>query len=238
MIILPAIDIKDGRCVRLYQGDYEQVTTYDDDPVRVAVRWQEAGAQWLHVVDLDGAAAGRPVNSDLIRRIRAETTLHMEVGGGLRTVEDIDMLLKLGVERVILGTIAIQNPALLIAALRRWEERIVLGLDARAGKVAIAAWRDTSQIDAVALAQEMDKLGVQHLIYTDISRDGSLQGPNIAALQAMRRAVSCAVIASGGVSSLADLQALATVGVEGAIVGKALYTGDVDLATAIRECEG
>jgi len=237
MIILPAIDIKDGRCVRLYQGDYERVTTYDDDPVRVALRWQEAGAQWLHVVDLDGAAAGHSVNSDLIRRIRAETTFHIEVGGGLRTLDDIDMILKLGVERVILGTIAIQNPALLIAALRRWEERIVLGLDARAGKVAIAAWRDTSQIDAVALAQEMDKLGVQHLIYTDISRDGSLQGPNIAALQAMQRVVSCAIIASGGVSSLADLRALATVGVEGAIVGKALYTGDVDLATAIRECE-
>ncbi len=238
MIILPALDIKDGRCVRLYQGDYEQVTTYDDDPVRVALRWQEAGTQWLHVVDLDGAAAGRPVNSDLIKRIRAETKLHIEVGGGLRTLDDIDMLLNLGVERVILGTIAIQNPALLSAALRRWEERIVLGLDARAGKVAISAWRDTSQIDAVALAQELDKLGVQRLIYTDISRDGSLQGPNIAALQAIQRAVSCAVIASGGVSSLADLRALAAIDVEGAIVGKAIYSGDVDLATAIRECEG
>ncbi len=238
MIILPAIDIKDGRCVRLYQGDYRQVTTYDDDPVRVALRWQEAGAQWLHMVDLDGAAAGRPVNGELIRRIRAETTFHIEVGGGLRTLEDIDMVLNLGVERVILGTIAIQNPALLSAALSRWEERIVLGLDARAGNVAISAWRDTSQIDAVALAQELDKLGVQRLIYTDISRDGSLQGPNIATLQAIQRAVSCAVIASGGVSSLADLRALATVGVEGAIVGKAIYTGDVDLATAIRECEG
>jgi phosphoribosylformimino-5-aminoimidazole carboxamide ribotide isomerase len=238
MIILPAIDIKDGRCVRLYQGDYDQVTTYGNDPVLVALRWQEAGAQWLHVVDLDGAAAGRPVNSDLIRRIRAETTFHIEVGGGLRTIEDIEMMLELGVERVVLGTIAIQNPALLSEALRRWEERIVLGLDARAGKVATSAWRDVSQIDAVALAQELDKQGVQRLIYTDISRDGSLQGPNIAALQAVQHAVSCAVIASGGVSSLADLHALANIDVEGAIVGKAIYTGDVDLATAIRECEG
>jgi phosphoribosylformimino-5-aminoimidazole carboxamide ribotide isomerase len=237
MIILPAIDIKDGRCVRLYQGDYGQVTTYDDDPVRVALRWQEAGARWLHVVDLDGAAAGYPVNSDLIRRIRKETTFHIEVGGGLRTLNDIDLVLKLGVDRVILGTVAIKNPVLLEEALRRWGEQIVVGLDARAGQVAISGWRENSQIDAVALAQELCELNVQRFIYTDIARDGSLQGPNIEALQAIQNAVSCAVIASGGVSSLADLHALATVGVEGAIVGKAIYTGHVDLVTAIREFE-
>jgi phosphoribosylformimino-5-aminoimidazole carboxamide ribotide isomerase len=237
MIILPAIDIKDGRCVRLYQGDYGQVTTYDDDPVRVALRWQGAGARWLHVVDLDGAAAGYPVNSDLIRRIRKETTFHIEVGGGLRTLSDIDLVLQLGVDRVILGTVAIKNPALLEEALHRWGVLIVGGLDARAGRVAISGWRENSQVDAVALAQELCELNVQRFIYTDIARDGSLQGPNIAALQAMQNAVSCAVIASGGVSSLADLRALATVGVEGAIVGKAIYTGHVDLATAIREFE-
>jgi phosphoribosylformimino-5-aminoimidazole carboxamide ribotide isomerase len=237
MIILPAIDIKDGRCVRLYQGDYDQVTTYDDDPVRVASRWQEAGARWLHVVDLDGAAAGYPVNSDLIGRIRKATMFHIEVGGGLRTLDDIDMTLKLGVDRVILGTVAIKNPALLKEALLRWGERIVVGLDARAGKVAISGWRENSHVDAVVLAQELYTLGVRRFIYTDIARDGSLQGPNLEALWAMQRAVSCAIVASGGVSSLADLHALATVGVEGAIVGKAIYTGDVDLATAVRECE-
>ena len=237
MIIFPAIDIKDGRCVRLYQGDYDQVTTYDDDPVRVALRWQEAGARWLHVVDLDGAAAGHPVNSDLIKGIRKETTFHIEVGGGLRTLDDVEMVLELGVDRVILGTVAIKNPTLLKEALLRWGERIVVGLDARAGKVAISGWRENSQVDAVALAEELSVLGAQRFIYTDIARDGSLQGPNIEALQAMQRAVSCAVIASGGVSSLADLRALAAVGVEGAIVGKAIYTGDVDLATAIREFE-
>jgi len=237
MIILPAIDIKDGRCVRLYQGDYDQVTTYDDNPVRVALRWQEAGAHWLHVVDLDGAAAGHPVNSNLIRDMRKETTFHIEVGGGLRTLEDIDLMLQLGVDRVILGTVAIKDPTLLKEALLRWEERIVVGLDARAGKVAISGWRENSQVDAVALAQELCTLGVKRFIYTDISRDGSLQGPNLAALQTMQRAVSCAVIASGGVSSLADLRALAAVGVEGAIVGKAIYTGDVDLAIALRELE-
>jgi len=237
MIILPAIDIKDGRCVRLYQGDYDQATTYADDPVRVALRWQEAGAQWLHVVDLDGAAAGHPVNSDVIRSIRQETTFQIEVGGGLRTLDDIDWILTMGVDRVILGTVAIKNPALLKEALLRWGERIVIGLDARAGKVAISGWRENSQVDAVTLAQELCEAGVQRFIYTDIARDGSLQGPNIAALQTMQRAVSCAVIASGGVSSLVDLRALATIGVEGAIVGKAIYTGDVDLVAAIREFE-
>src|SRR5215469_7640628 len=161
MIILPAIDIKGGRCVRLYQGDYDQVTTYDDDPVRVALRWQEAGARWLHVVDLDGAAAGYPVNSDLIKRIRAETTFHIEVGGGLRTLDDIDLVLQLGVERVILGTVAIKNPVLLKEALLRWGERIVVGLDARAGKIAISGWRENSQVDAVALAGELCALGAQ-----------------------------------------------------------------------------
>jgi phosphoribosylformimino-5-aminoimidazole carboxamide ribotide isomerase len=201
------------------------------------LRWQEAGAQWLHVVDLDGATAGRPVNSDLIRAIRQETAFHIEVGGGLRTLDDIDLVLKSGVDRVILGTVAIKNPALLKEALLRWGERIVVGLDARAGKVAISGWRENSQVDAVALAQELCALGAQRFIYTDISRDGSLQGPNIEALQAMQQAVSCAVIASGGVSSLADLRALADVGVEAAIVGRAIYTGDVDLAMAVREFE-
>jgi phosphoribosylformimino-5-aminoimidazole carboxamide ribotide isomerase len=237
MIILPAIDIKDGRCVRLYQGDYAQVTTYDDDPVRVALRWQAAGANWLHVVDLDGAAEGRPMNSALIRRIRKESALHIEMGGGLRTLDDIDLALKLGIDRVILGTVAIKNPALLKEALRRWGRRIVVGLDARDGKVAISGWREDSSVDAVELAQELSALGAQRFIYTDIARDGSLQGPNIQALQAVQRAVASTIIASGGISSLNDLRALAAVGVEGAIVGKAIYTGNVNLAAAIQEFE-
>jgi phosphoribosylformimino-5-aminoimidazole carboxamide ribotide isomerase len=237
MIILPAIDIKDGRCVRLYQGDYAQVTTYDDDPVRVAVRWQAAGANWLHVVDLDGAAEGRPMNSALIKRIRKVSAMHIEVGGGLRTLDDIDLVLKLGIDRVILGTVAIKNPALLKEALRRWGKRIVVGLDARDGKVAISGWREDSSVDAVELAQELSTLGAQCFIYTDIARDGSLQGPNIPAVQAVQRAVASAVIASGGISSLDDLRALAAVGVEGTIVGKAIYTGNIDLAAAIQEFE-
>ncbi|GCF09491.1 1-(5-phosphoribosyl)-5-[(5-phosphoribosylamino)methylideneamino]imidazole-4-carboxamide isomerase [Dictyobacter arantiisoli] len=237
MIILPAIDIKDGRCVRLFQGDYAQVTTYDTDPVEVALRWQAAGASWLHLVDLDGAKAGYPVNIELIKRIRAATTLRIEVGGGMRTLEHIEQILEVGVERVILGTVAITNRELLQQALDRWQERIVVGLDARDGLVAIAGWLETSQVKAVDLARELSAIGVQRFIYTDIARDGALIGPNLPALAEMQQAVSSALIASGGVSSLKDLHALAQSGVEGTIVGKAIYTGAVDLASAIREIE-
>ncbi len=237
MIILPAIDIKDGRCVRLYQGDYAQVTTYDTDPVQVALRWQDAGASWLHIVDLDGAAQGSPANADLIGRIRAATTLHIEVGGGMRSLAHIEQIFGLGVDRVILGTVAITNPGLLQDALTRWGEQIVVGLDARDGWVAISGWRETSKVKAVTLASELCQAGVRRFVYTDIARDGALTGPNLPALKEMQQAISCALIASGGVKSLANLQALASLGVEGAIVGKAIYTGDVDLAVAIREIE-
>ena len=237
MIILPAIDIKGGRCVRLYQGDYAQVTTYDTDPVQVALRWQEAGASWLHIVDLDGATQGSPANASLIGRIREATTLHIEIGGGMRSLADVEQILGLGVDRVILGTVAITDRALLQDALVRWGEQIIVGLDARNGWIAISGWRETSKVKAVALAAELCEDGVQRFVYTDISRDGALTGPNLSALKEMQHAISCALIASGGVSSLADLQALASLGVEGAIVGKAIYTGDVDLAVAIREIE-
>lgn len=237
MIILPAIDIKDGRCVRLYQGDYAQVTIYGADPVQVALRWQDAGASWLHIVDLDGAAQGSPANVNLIGRIREATTLHIEVGGGMRSLAHIEQILRLGVDRVILGTVAITDRALLQDALTRWGGQIVVGLDARDGWVAISGWRETSKVKAVTLASELSEAGVERFVYTDISRDGALTGPNVPALKEMQHAIPCALIASGGVKSLADLQALASLGVEGAIVGKAIYTGDVDLAVAIREIE-
>ena len=237
MIILPAIDIKDGQCVRLFQGDYAQVTTYDTDPVEVARRWQDAGSSWLHLVDLDGAKAGYPVNAELIKRIRTATTLHIEIGGGIRTLEHIAQMLDLGVDRVILGTVAITDRALLQEALAHWQERIVVGLDARDGYVAITGWLETSSVKAVDLAAELSALGVQRFIYTDIARDGALTGPNLKALAEMQGSVTSALIASGGVSSLADLHALAQSGVEGTIVGKAIYTGAVDLATALREIE-
>jgi phosphoribosylformimino-5-aminoimidazole carboxamide ribotide isomerase len=237
MIILPAIDIKDRQCVRLFQGDYEQVTTFATDPVEVALRWQAAGASWLHVVDLDGAKAGTPVNSAVVRRIRDATQMQIEVGGGLRTLTDIEHILAQGVERVILGTVALTQRELVVQALARWGERIAVGLDARDGRVAIGGWLQTSDERAVTLAQALAALGVQRFIYTDIARDGALSGPNLSALAEMQRATSAALIASGGVSSLADLQALAQSGVEGAIVGKAIYTGAVDLARALAELE-
>ncbi len=237
MIILPAIDIKDGHCVRLYQGDYGQVTTYDTDPVQVALRWQEAGASWLHVVDLDGAKQGMPVNVDVIGRMRAATKLHIEVGGGMRALAHIERILAQGVERVILGTIALTDRELLQEALERWGEQIIVGIDARDGWVAIAGWYETSGVEATALARNLEELGVQRFVYTDIARDGTLSGPNLEALATMQRATSRALIASGGVHNLEDLRKLAKLGVEGVIVGKALYTGDIDLATAIREIE-
>ena len=272
MIVLPAIDIKDGQCVRLYQGDYAQVTTYDVDPEKVAQRWQRSGASWLHIVDLDGAAAGHPVNFESIKRIHASTTLHIELGGGMRTLVDIGQMLDLGIDRVVLGTVALTDRALLMEVLAHWGERIVVGLDARNGSVAISGWRETSQVRATSLATELCADGVQRFIYTDIARDGALKGPNLEALREMKQVLSASsegdlkglhstplhsspyndterlrqhsmqqfsssLIASGGVSSIDDLRSIAALGIEGAIVGKALYTGDVDLAAAIQEFE-
>src|SRR5258708_29772288 len=237
MIILPAIDIKSGQCVRLYQGDYNRVTSYDADPVQVARRWQSAGASWLHVVDLDGAAAGQPVNVEVIRRMRESTVLRIELGGGMRSLVHIQHMFDLGIDRIILGTVALTDRALLQEALASWGERIAVGLDARAGLVAIAGWRETSQVQVTSLEVELRKSGVQRFIYTDIARDGALKGPNLDALREMQQVISYPLIASGGVSSLEDLRSLAALGIEGAIVGKALYAGTVDLATAIQEIE-
>ena len=237
MIILPAIDIKNGQCVRLYQGDYDQVTTYDVDPVQVAQRWQSAGANWLHIVDLDGAAAGHPVNVKTIKNIRACTTSHIQLGGGMRSLADIGDMLDLGIDRVVLGTVAITDRTLLMEALARWDECIVVGLDARSGSIAISGWRETSQVLATSLASELCAAGVQRFIYTDIVRDGALKGPNIEELKEIQGMISCSLIASGGVSSIDDLLSLARLDIEGTIVGKALYTGDIDLATAIPEFE-
>lgn len=242
VIILPAIDIKEGQSVRLYQGDYAKATVYDSDPVNTAKRWHESGAKWLHIVDLDGAAQGHPVNLDLLKRMRAVTHARIEVGGGLRSMEHIEQVFDAGVDRVILGTVAITNRALLQEALARYGERIAVGLDAREGKVAIAGWIETSGVTVTDLAIELSALGVRRFIYTDIARDGALTGPNIEAIARMQEAITqstsrYSLIASGGVSSLADLHVLGAMGVEGAIVGKALYTGDIDLHAAIRELE-
>ncbi len=242
MLILPAIDIKNGQCVRLFQGDFAQSTTYDADPVRVARRWQAAGASWLHIVDLDGALEGRPINVKLIEHIRDATTLHIELGGGMRALPHIKQMLALGIDRVVLGTAALSNRELLRDALARWGERISVGLDARNGHVAVSGWQETSSVLATALAAELSAEGVRRFIYTDIARDGALQGPNLPALREMQSALAAttyvpSLIASGGVYALGDLRALAALGIEGAIIGRALYTGDIILAQAIQEIE-
>ena len=237
MLILPAIDLQAGRCVRLVQGDFARAQEFSDDPAAVAWRWQAAGARWLLVVDLDGAREGTPRSLDAIQRIRQSTALSIEVGGGLRSLESVAALFDLGVNRAILGTAAFKDRPFLRACLERWSQQIAVGIDARSGLVATDGWLETSTTSALALAQELAAEGVARFIYTDIQRDGTLTGPNLASLEQLQQAINRPIIASGGVSSLADLRALAALNVEGAIVGRALYTGEIDLADAIATIE-
>jgi len=230
MIVIPAIDLRGGKCVRLLHGDFSHETVYGNDPVAMARHWAEAGAPILHVVDLDGAAAGAPRQTALIAAIRAAIPIPIEVGGGLRTLADIETTLAAGAQRVVLGTVAIENPALVTAALAaHGPERIVLGLDARDGYVATGGWLATSSVHAVDLARAMAERGVHRVVATDIGRDGARTGPNIEFLAAVA-ASGLAVIASGGVKDRGHLALLATIsGVEAVITGTALYTGDLTL---------
>lgn len=233
MLVIPAVDLKDGQCVRLFQGDYRQVTVYEADPAAAALRWQRAGARLLHVVDLDGAAAGAPQNLAAIRAIVRAVTIPIELGGGVRDVATLGEMLSLGVSRVVLGTAAVEDPALVREACRKWGVRVVVGIDARDGMVATRGWLATTAVAALDLAAQMVELGVKRLAYTDITRDGTLTQPNYVEVAKLARSVGVPVIASGGVASLDHLRRLAALGVEGAIVGRALYTGDVDLAAAV-----
>lgn len=237
MEVIPAIDLLDGRCVRLYQGDYEQSQVFDNNPIEVARQWEEQGATRLHVVDLDGAKQGKPVNLPAIAAIAKAVSIPVQVGGGLRDRPSVAQLLDLGVDRIILGTVAIENPPLVSQLCQEFPHQIVLGIDARNGKVATRGWLETSEIDATDLAKQMSELGIAAIIYTDIHRDGTLSGPNMPALRELANAVEVPIIASGGVSSLTDLLSLLSlepVGVTGVIVGRALYTGDVNLSEAVR----
>jgi phosphoribosylformimino-5-aminoimidazole carboxamide ribotide isomerase len=233
MELIPAIDLQNGHCVRLYQGDFAQSTVYDDDPVAVARRWEAQGAQRIHVVDLDGARYGRPTNIDAVLAIVRAVSVPVQLGGGLRREEDVSGALALGVERVILGTAAVEQSDLVARLVARFGAQIVVGVDARDGKVATAGWTTTAEVWAVDLVRRMAELGVERIIYTDISRDGTLTEPNFAAMAELVQAGGPAIIASGGVAELAHVQRLATLGVEGAIVGKALYAGKFTLAEAI-----
>lgn len=232
MIIYPAIDIRGGKCVRLTQGRYDDITIFSDDPVSMAVQFQNAGAKYLHVVDLDGAR-GESNNRTIISRIAKELSIPIQTGGGIRTMADIETVLELGVTRVILGTSAVKNPEMVSDAVKKYGNRIAVGIDAKDGFVAIEGWEKTSGVKAVEHAVNMESLGVQTIIYTDIATDGMLTGPNLLAMTEMIKNVQMEVIASGGVSSLKDIRKLKETGVAGVIVGKAIYTGDVDLKKAL-----
>ena len=234
MILYPAIDLKDGACVRLLRGDMAAATVFGDDPAAQAARFQAAGCAWLHLVDLNGTFAGAPVNAAAIESILARVTVPCQLGGGIRDMATIEMWLAKGVSRVILGTVAVQDPDLVRTAARAFPLQIAVGIDARKGFVATKGWAEQTTVQATDLARSFEDAGVAAIIYTDIDRDGAMAGPNIAATKALGRAVTIPVIASGGVSSLADLIALRDTGViAGAISGRALYDGAIDLSTAL-----
>jgi phosphoribosylformimino-5-aminoimidazole carboxamide ribotide isomerase len=236
LILYPAIDLKEGRCVRLLRGDMASATVFGEDPAAQARAFVDAGCQWLHLVDLDGAFAGKPMNAAAVEAILAAVAVPVQLGGGIRDRATIEAWLARGVRRVILGTAALREPELVRAAARAHPGRIAVGIDARDGKVAVEGWDETSATTATDLARHYENAGVAAIIYTDIDRDGAMQGPNVAATAALARAVSIPVIASGGVSSLADLAALKASGapLDGAITGRALYEGRIDLAAAVR----
>jgi phosphoribosylformimino-5-aminoimidazole carboxamide ribotide isomerase len=234
MILYPAIDLKDGQCVRLLRGEMSAATVFGDDPAAQAAKFVAAGCEWLHLVDLNGAFAGAPVNAAAVEAILARVDVPCQLGGGIRDMATIEMWLTKGLARVILGTVAVENPDLVRQAARAFPGQVAVGIDARKGFVATKGWATETSVQATDLARSFEDAGVAALIYTDIDRDGAMQGPNIAATEALSRAVTIPVIASGGVSSLADLTALRDTGtIAGAISGRALYDGAIDLAAAL-----
>ena len=239
MILYPAIDLKDGQCVRLLRGEMSAATVFGDDPAAQAAKFQAAGCDWLHLVDLNGAFAGQPVNAAAVKAILTATSIPAQLGGGIRDMATIEMWLTEGVARVILGTVAVENPDLVRQAAYAFPGQIAVGIDARKGLVATKGWAQETTVHAADLARSFEDAGVAALIYTDIDRDGAMQGPNIAATAALARAVTIPVIASGGVSSMADLLALQATGViAGAVSGRALYDGAIDLSAALRALNG
>ena len=246
MILYPSIDIRDGRCVRLIEGDFARETVYDDDPVQVAGRWAESGAEWIHVVDLDGSLQRRPVSIDIVARIRdtMPATVRLQVGGGIRSLDHLDRIFAIGVDRAVLGSVAVDDPQLVIDAAGRWGERIAVGLDARDGFLAANGWIDQTQVAASDVAVRLGGAGIRTFIFTDIARDGTLTGPNLDALTTMATAVASAagdspidpsqgLIASGGVAESGDIGAVAATGASGLIIGRALYDGRIDLVEAL-----
>ncbi len=236
MLIIPAIDLKEGKCVRLEQGLMDKATVYSEDPATTAKHWESQGAEFLHVVDLNGAFAGVPKNLEAIRAIRKAIKIPVEVGGGIRDIATIETLVSIGIDRIILGTAAIENPAFVREACEKFPGRIIVGIDAKEGMVAIKGWAEVTKVKAIDLAKQMQDYGVIAIIYTDIKRDGMLSGPNIEATKTLAEALNIPVIASGGVHTMKDIENLLRVrysGVSGVITGKAIYSGSLNLREAI-----
>ncbi len=241
MLVIPAIDIKEGRCVRLLQGRMSQETVYSEAPEEMAMKWFKLGAEKLHLVDLDGAVGGTPVNGEVIKRITKTAPIPVELGGGIRNLETVEAYLNLGVQEVILGTAALKNPEFAKLACQRFPDRIILAIDARKGFVAVEGWTEQTRITPVELARDYEKAGIAAIIYTDIQRDGMRTGPNVEATRSLAQAVDVPVIASGGISDIEDIKhllPLAKWGVTGMITGKALYEGTLDLEEAVKVAKG
>lgn len=234
MLILPAIDIIDGRCVRLVQGDYNQVSIYNENPAEVAKEWQSKGAEFLHLVDLDGARKGAAYNDETVKEILAAVNMPVQIGGGIRTLDDIEAKLKMGITRVILGTVAVTEPQLTKEAVAKFGKAVAIGVDASNGKVAISGWTSVSNLDSVSLIQQLGEMGVDTVIYTDVAKDGMMSGPNLAMykeIAGLKNAPN--IIAAGGVTSIDDVKNLTATGISGAIIGKSLYLGGINLQEAI-----
>ena len=233
MIILPAIDIKDGKCVRLTRGDFSTAEQVAEDPYQTARSFRNDGAEWIHMVDLDGAHYGKRMHEDIFTKIAGEGGLKVELGGGIRDMDTLNYYFRGSISRAILGTAALLDPVFTNEAVREFDERIAVGIDAFDGKVRIAGWTEESETDYIELAKRMEDIGVRTIIFTDISRDGTLSGPNFGRLEALQQSVSCDIIASGGVTTLDDIKKLMNMGVYGAILGKAIYKGTISLKQAI-----
>ena len=239
MEVIPTIDLREGRVVRLYQGDFQRETVYSEDPVSVAEKWQAAGAPRIHIVDLDGAKSGSPTNLGVVGSIAAQVTVSLQMGGGIRTLDMARKVTGMGVQRIVLGTAAVSDPKLVSQVCQTLgQETVVVGVDARDGRVAVQGWSESASITAKELMQGMVALGVGRFVYTDIARDGTLEGPNLQAIEALVKELAVPIVASGGIASMEDLERLAEIGVEGVIVGSALYRGTVDLRQAVERFGG
>ena len=237
MVILPAVDIKDGQCVRLYKGSFDTVERVADDPIATAVSFKEAGAEWIHMVDLDGALEGKTVNRDIFIKIAKESRLKTELGGGIRDLKTVEYYLKNGIDKVILGTAALKDRSFVCEAVKLYNSRIAVGIDAKDGMVSGSGWLDVSEIDYVEFAKQMEQAGVENVIYTNIDHDGTLKGPDCDGLKALQKAVKIKITASGGIKDMEHIKKLNEMGLFGVICGKSIYSGNLDLKTAVDYCE-